>query len=106
MSGYFFLGSKCGGLTTQPWIFFPSSDESYQNSSTSPSAFAPSQPPFRAVSLRGLSCPGRRTATSAGRAGLVTVNASTPLAVENDPLAYGRPISVPPTDSASASTCP
>ena len=48
--GYFFGGSKSGGVMYQPWIFRPSTDV-YQISLTSPSFF-----PARMSSLTAVNC--------------------------------------------------
>src|SRR5262249_23242422 len=96
-------GSKPGGLTSQPWILRPSCEDLYQISSTAPRARSPSRPSLRPVMRRGLSVPGWTTATSAGCAGRVGVDATVPFsATEHAPLAYGRLSVTPPTFAATA----
>src|SRR5512132_2104028 len=68
MSGYFFLASKPGGFTIQPWIFMPSF-VGYQNSSTWPNVL-----PARMSSL---------TAVSWRIAGLFTLSATTSLGLSD-----------------------
>src|SRR5215468_9171888 len=49
MSGYFFAGSKSGGLTIQPSTLRWSNEDSYQISSTAPSFFAVKSSELREV---------------------------------------------------------
>src|SRR5438270_11516272 len=77
MSGYFFRGSKFGGLMIQPCTLSPSTD-GYQISSTAPNVFPSSTSPL--TSVRRRTAPALRSiaATSLGIVADESVPAATP----------------------------